>query len=122
MSTEVFDAYEEEFNSNCKEFQAFIDGFNECGPQDYTKKNELCAGSDASITKINNLLKEMEMEVRGYPSAMKKSCGDLLQSNKEQFATLKAGYNNAKFAWERSGLTNTKSGEDKKRMLDSKEK
>ena len=122
MSTEVFDAYEEEFNANCNEFQALIDGLNQCGPQDFSKKNDLCTGAEASITKINNLLKEMEMEVRGYASAMKRSCGDLLQSNKEQFATLKSEYNNAKFAWERSGLTNTKSGEDKRRMLDSKEK
>ena len=122
MSSEVFDAYQEEFDANCNEFRSYIESLRECGAQDFSKKNEITSNADASITKINNLLKEMEMEVRGYPSSQRLTCNQLLQSNKEKFANLKTEFNNAKFAWERSGLTNTKSGEDKKRMLDVKEK
>jgi bacterioferritin-associated ferredoxin len=119
--TSIFDAYQEEYVKDSEEFRRSIALLQECG-SNQDKKRSALSSCDSCIDKISNLLKEMEMEVRTYSSSNKRTCSEILSRDKEEFTTLKSEYNTAKFAAEKANLTGGKSGEDRRRMLDTNEK
>jgi chromosome segregation ATPase len=121
MDTSIFDAYQEELVKNTAELQSFIDNLKECGNREDRKRAAVQACDD-SIGKISTLLKEMEMEVRTYGSQLKRTCTESLNKHKDDVSTLKSQYNTTKFAIEKASLTGTRSGEDRRRLIDANEK
>lgn len=119
--TSIFDAYQEEFVKDAEEFRRSISSLAECDSNQDQKRSAINS-CDSSIDKITNLLKEMEMEVRTYTSNNKRICNEVLSRDKDEFTTLKSDYNKAKFAAEKASLTGGRSGEDRRRMLDTNEK
>lgn len=117
----VFDAYEQELNSLNKELDRNINELKQCGA-DKTKANTLISIIDEKITEYGNLMKEAEMEVRGYDLATRRQLNEKIEFHRKLLKDSKLDFARAREVSERSELMGAQSALDRQRMLDVNEK
>lgn len=115
----LFDAYDQEFTSISQDINKNI---NEL-------KRTSGGASGGTIRHIENLLsqaqdliKQMEVEVRSLDPATKKVLNEKLQQYKKSTSSLKSDFERAKEQAQRSNLIGDKSIEQRQRLLDTNDK
>ena len=115
----LFDAYDQEFTSISQDINKNI---NEL-------KRTSGGASGGTIRHIENLLsqaqdliKQMEVEVRSLDPATKKVLNEKLQQYKKSTSSLKSDFERAKEQAQRSNLIGDKSVEQRQRLLDTNDK
>ena len=120
MST-VFDAYDQDFKSLSRDIQQGLsdlkNGNNEAG-----KVSSIVKSLDALFHERNDLLKQIEIEVRGHDSATRKILSEKLSTMKKSSNKDKSEFEKCKEKAERSNLIGTKSQQDRQRLLDTNDK
>ena len=117
----IFDAYDQEFLSLSQEL-----GRNISELKSYSSGNDktesLIKMIDALFSQSHDLIKQMEVEVRGHDNATRKMLNEKLTQYKKSLSSQKSDYERAKEQAQRSSLLGSKSIEQRQRLLDTNDK
>lgn len=117
----IFEAYDSEFSSLTKEVTKNVNEYKYNSAGD--KSNvALVKQIDALFSQINDLIKQMEVEVRGLDPSTRKVLTEKVSQYRKSSASLKSDFERAKEQSERSTLIGTKSTEQRQRLLDANDK
>lgn len=126
---DVFRAYDEEFEHVSREIAKNITSLKALGTpstDDEASSNgsvSLIRQLDALMLQANDLVKQMEVEVRSQDAATRKVLADKVGHYKRSLATHRSDYERAKEAAERVALgIGSKSQEQRQRLLDVNDK
>lgn len=124
----IFEAYKQEFSSLQKEIRKNIDEFRDCDVESgFTTKDRQV---EALLAQANDLLKQMEVEVRSQDASKRKELSETVMGYKTSIATMKGEHVTVKQKLEReelvgSGSVGNKSNynkEQRQRLLDTNDK
>jgi vesicle transport through interaction with t-SNAREs 1 len=116
----IFDAYDAEFTSISQEINRNINELRHNTTSD--SSGNLIKHIDALFVQSNDLIKQMEVEVRGHDPATKKVLGEKVVSYKKSNNSLKSDFERVKEQAQRSSLVGNKSIEQRQRLLDANDK
>lgn len=116
----IFDAYDQEFSSLSQEINKNI---NEL-------KRDTSAGAtgglirqvDALFLQANDLIKQMEVEVRSHDASTKKILNEKVMQYKKSTSSQRSDFERVKEQAQRSSLIGDKSAEQRQRLLDTNDK
>lgn len=118
----IFDAYDAEFSAIGKEINKNINVLkNECEGDD-SRASGMVKQIEALISQSNDLIKQMEVELRSHDPATRKVLSDKVGQYKKSIASLKNDFERAKEKAQRSALIGSKSVEHRQRMMDTNDK
>lgn len=115
----IFDAYDSEFNDLHRDLSKTI---NELRNNTDSNQNIQTRQIDGLFSQVNDLLKQMEVELRSLDSATRKALSKKVASYKNTLSSLKSDYNSVREQSDKSTLMGGKSGEQRQRLLDTNEK
>lgn len=123
----IFDAYDSEFNSLLEEIQKSIQLLNEYhnnnDSKDIKKQDNLIKLTDGLFMQSNDLLKQMEVEVRSHDLATKKRLNEKVLKYKQNINNMKSEFTSISIKIEKLALmnddmaSNSKSVEHRQRLL-----
>jgi hypothetical protein len=114
----IFEAYDAEFTAISKEINKNINGLkNDCDGDEY-KASTLIKQIEALLSQSSDLIKQMEVELRGHDPATRKVLTDKVGHYKKSIISLKTDFERGKEKAQRSSLIGNKSIEHRQRLLD----
>lgn len=118
----VFDAYQEEFDLKYREGRTAINDLAALDGKDNVKRNAKISEANAALDALTSTVKQQEIEARSMGRDEKKMLMDKISQNKDSISSLRAELNTTIAKVDRSALIGGKSGEDRRRMIDTNEK
>lgn len=115
----IFDAYDSEFASLTKEINKNL---NDLKSNDSQSSGSVIKMIDALLSQAQDLIKQMEVELRSHDTATRKSLTEKVNIYKKTRQNLKSDFERAKEESERSSLIGEKSGEHRQRLLTANDK
>lgn len=115
----IFEAYDQEFASISQEINKNVNELKTTSAGNTTSLTKLI---DALFTQSNDLIKQMEVEIRSHDPATRKVLNDKVGQYKKSRSSMKADYEKIKEQSERSALIGDKSTEHRNRMLSANDK
>ena len=79
----IIDAYSEDFNAKCQEISSSISELKECSNADRDKVSSLVRCTDNILTQADQLIKQMELEVRSQDASTKKALTEKMRLYKD---------------------------------------
>ena len=119
MADSIFSAYDQEFSSIAKEIQRNI---NELKSANSDKSQSLIRLIEGLISQANDLIKQMNVEVRSQDAATRKVLSEKVTLYVRSLASYKADFERAKEISQRSALVGERSANDRQRLLDTNTK
>ena len=118
----IFDAYDQEFSNLSRDIQK-----NTSELKTYTSSNPEKTGSlirqiEGLLSQANDLIKQMNVEVRSHDAATRKVLTEKVSQYSKSLVSMKSDFERAKEVAQRSSLIGTKSGADRQRLLDTNDK
>lgn len=121
----IFDAYDQEFTSITQDISKNINNL-----KDVDGSDDQIIGTVANLTRLieglisqsNDLVKQMEVEVRGQDVATRKVLLEKVAQYKKSTTSLKNDFERAKERAQRSSLIGDKSTEHRQRLLTANDK
>eukprot|EP01036_Dinobryon_divergens_P030489 gene30489-39738_t len=117
----IFDAYDHEFSSLSQEISRNVSELKA-----YTSANDktdsLIKMIDGLLKNSTDVIKQMELEVRGHDPATRKVLTEKITQYKKSSSSQKMDFERAKEQASRSSLLGNKSIEQRQRLLDTNEK
>ncbi|RYH06283.1 hypothetical protein EON65_43075 [archaeon] len=114
----IFDAYDAEFASLTKDINKNLNDLK----SDPQNGSSLIKMIDALLSQAQDLIKQMEVELRSHDTATRKSLTEKVNVYKKTRQNLKSDFERAKEESERSALIGEKSGEHRQRLLNANDK
>ncbi len=118
----IFDAYDAEFSAIGKEINKNINSLKNDCEGDEGRASGLIKQIEALISQSNDLIKQMEVELRSHDPATRKVLSDKVGQYKKSIGSLKTDFERAKEKAQRSALIGNKSVEHRQRLLDTTDK
>ncbi len=118
----VFEAYQEEFQGKATGVRALITELQETPNSETDAKNAKRDAINKVLLEMTDILKQMDVDVRGYDKETKRQYNEILGKDREEMATLNNQFNAALYSLEKSALIGGKSGEDRRRVIDANQK
>jgi hypothetical protein len=118
----IFNAYDAEFSSITKDVNKNINELKELDSTEEDKVAGMVRLIEGLLSQTNDLVKQMEVEVRGQDAATKKVLLEKVAQYKKTTSSLKSDFERAKEKAERSALIGDKSIEHRTRLLDNNKK
>lgn len=115
----LFDAYDQEFTSISQDINKNI---NELKLASGGASGGTIRHIENLLSQAQDLIKQMEVEVRSLDPATKKVLNEKLQQYKKSTSSLKSDFERAKEQAQRSSLIGDKSIEQRQRLLDTNDK
>eukprot|EP01035_Chromulina_nebulosa_P025220 gene25220-32910_t len=116
----IFDAYDHEFSSLSQEISRNVSELKA-----YTSANDktdsLIKMIDGLLKNSTDVIKQMELEVRGHDPATRKVLTEKITQYKKSSSSQKMDFERAKEQASRSSLLGNKSIEQRQRLLDTNE-
>ena len=78
--------------------------------------------TDALLSQAQDLIKQMEIELRGHDAGTRKILGEKVAEYKKSLTNLRGDFEKAKESSQRSALIGGKSGEQRERLLNANDK
>ena len=116
----IFDAYDTEFSSINREINKNIQDLKSSASGE--SSTSLVTTIDGLFSQLNDLIKQIEIEVRSQDAATRKVLNEKLQQYKKTSLSLKSDFEKAKEKFNRSELVGAKSVEQRQRLLDTNDK
>ena len=117
----IFDAYDQEYNSHCRDIIKTIGELKQLSPG--AEKVPSCIRyCEGLISQSTDLIKQMEVEVRSHDAGTRKALGEKVVEYKKSLASLRSDFERAKEKSQRSSLIGEKSSADRQRLLDVNDK
>jgi uncharacterized protein YukE len=118
----IFDAYDAEFSAIGREINKNINTLkNEC-EGDESRASSMIKQIEALISQSNDLIKQMEVELRSHDPSTRKVLSDKVGQYKKSISSLKADFERAKEKAQRSALIGSKSVEHRQRLMDTNDR
>jgi vesicle transport through interaction with t-SNAREs protein 1 len=118
----IFDAYNEEFNSLSHQISKNICDLKTFSFDNDDKLYKLINLIDNLIIQANDLLKQINVEVRSHDSATRKLLIDKVQQYQKSILSHKKDFELAREKAQRSDLIGDNSSSDRQRLLDTNSK
>lgn len=116
----LVDAYKEELNSYCRGIREALAQLR--GGVDQETWNSCYAQVNDLLTKSNDIVKAMELEIRTCGSVERRQHTEKLREDKETLASFRTELTNLDFEKQKANLIGGKSGDHRRRMIDANEK
>ena len=118
----IFDAYDQEFSNLSRDIQT-----NTSELKTYTSSNPDKTGSlirqiEGLLSQANDLIKQMNVEVRSHDAATRKVLTEKVSQYSKSLLSMKSDFERAKEVAQRSSLIGAKSAADRQRLLDTNDK
>jgi len=118
----IFDAYDQEFTSITQDISKNINNLKDVDGSDDGTVANLTRLIEGLISQSNDLVKQMEVEVRGQDVATRKVLLEKVAQYKKSTTSLKNDFERAKERAQRSSLIGDKSTEHRQRLLTANDK
>lgn len=89
----IIDAYSEDFNTKCQEIRSGISELKECSSADRDKVSSLVRCTDNILAQAEQLLKQMELEVRSQDILTRKALSEKMQLYKDTIRSHRSDFN-----------------------------
>lgn len=116
----IFDAYIQEFSTLSQDISKSISEYRSYSDAD--KSATLGRQVESLLGQANDLIKQMELEVRSHDPATRKVLGDKLSTYKKSIVSMKTDFEAARNELQKSSLIGSKSNEQRQRLLDTNQK
>jgi hypothetical protein len=117
----IFDAYDQEFRSLSSDINKNLSDLkNDSSNKDQARTTVRLV--EGLLSQVGDLIKQMEVEVRGHDPATRKVLNEKVSQYKKSVASLKSDFERIKEQSQRSELIGTKSSEQRQRLLDTNDK
>ena len=83
ITMSIIDAYSEDFNAKCQEISSSISELKECSNADRDKVSSLVRCTDNILTQADQLIKQMELEVRSQDASTKMALTEKMRLYKD---------------------------------------
>ncbi len=118
----IFDAYDQEYAALTRDISKNISDIRSLGERVTENNSAVLRHTDALMLQAQDLIKQMEIELRGHDAGTRKALGEKVTEYKKSLTNLKADYEKAKDTSQRSALIGSKSGEQRERLLNTNDK
>ena len=125
MSNQIFAAYDQEFNNLSREIQKNISELkndSSSATMSPIHSDGLIRQIEALLTQANDLLKQMNVEVRSHDPATRKILTEKMAQYAKIVSSHKMDFERAKEQVQRSALIGDRSMADRQRLLDTNDK
>jgi hypothetical protein len=118
----IFDAYDQEFRSLSSDINKNLSDLKNTSGSDKDQARTTVRLVDGLLSQVGDLIKQMEVEVRGHDPATRKVLNEKVVQYKKSVSSMKSDFERIKEQSQRSELIGSKSGEQRQRLLDANDK
>jgi vesicle transport through interaction with t-SNAREs 1 len=115
----IFEAYDGEYSALTRDI---IKKVQELKSSSGDKPQGQIRHIDGLFSQANDLIKQMEIEVRSHDPATRKALGEKVFEYKRALSSIRSDYERSKELAQRSSLVGEKSGEQRQRLLNANDK
>lgn len=118
----IFNAYDQEFNNLSQEIQRNTSELKAYVGKNSDKSSSLIRQVEALLSQAQDLIKQMNVEVRSHDAATKKILTEKVGHYSKSLVSLRSDFERTKEQAQRSSLIGEKSAADRQRLLDTNDK
>lgn len=118
----IFEAYDQEFNNLSRDIQNHLGELKAISNTNPDKSGSLIRQIDALLSQANDLIKQMNVEVRSHDAATRKVLTTKVTEYSKSLQAMRSDFERAKEQAERSSLIGEKSAADRQRLLNVNDK